>query len=84
MLDEAEKRGSYKAAKRWKDFYAFKEFFADVSYAYALTVHKSQGSTFSNVFVVDPDIDQNKKVIEKNRIKYVAYSRPSSKLFILN
>lgn len=83
-LAKAEGRGTYQAAKRWKDFYAFKEFFADVSYAYALTVHKSQGSTFSNVFVIDPDIDQNRKIEERNRIKYVAYSRASHALMILN
>lgn len=77
------KKGSYEAANAWKDFYQFTEVFADVNYNYALTAHKAQGSTYQNTFVVESDLDNNRKVIERNRIKYTAFSRPSKKLFVI-
>ena len=37
--------------KQWQDFWLLKQQrFANLNYSYALTVHKSQGSTFQNVF----------------------------------
>lgn len=48
----------------------------DLDYAYALTVHKSQGSSYDNVFIDLQDINKNKNWIERNKLKYVALSRP--------
>ena len=65
----------------------------DVNYGYACTAHKSQGSTFHNVFVdlSSFDIIQNKvvrgqlefRVKEKNQLKYVACTRASQNLFLI-
>lgn len=82
-LAVAQKRGSYEAASKWKDYYEFHEVFANVNYNYAITAHKSQGSTYQNCFVVETDIDANKDIIERNRIKYTAMSRASKKLFVI-
>jgi exodeoxyribonuclease-5 len=49
----------------------------DMDYGYAITGHKSQGSTYSHVFVMENDINQNWLVRERNQIKYVALTRPS-------
>lgn len=59
----------------WKQFYALKEKYADINYAYALTTHKSQGSTFENVIVITSDILRNPTVVERNQCMYVAISR---------
>jgi exodeoxyribonuclease V len=67
----------------WVRYFEFERCFADVGYNYAITAHKSQGSTYKNVFVIEDDIDINANLIERNRIKYTAYSRPSQKLFII-
>lgn len=48
----------------------------DLDYAYAITVHKSQGSTFDQVFVDLKDIENNKNPTERNKLTYVAFSRP--------
>jgi exodeoxyribonuclease-5 len=49
----------------------------DLDYGYAITGHKSQGSTYSHVFVMENDINENWVVKERNQIKYVALTRPS-------
>jgi exodeoxyribonuclease-5 len=75
-----EKKGKEKS---WIKYYEFLRRFADVSYAYAITAHKSQGSTYQAAFVLEDDIDVNINVIERNRIKYTAYTRSSNKLYVL-
>ncbi len=75
-----EKRGKEKS---WIKYYEFIRRFADVSYAYAITAHKSQGSTYNTAFVLEDDIDVNTNVVERNRIKYTAYTRSSKKLYVL-
>ena len=47
----------------------------DIDYGYAMTVHKSQGSTYDEVFI-HKDIWRNPIIVERNQLKYVAASRP--------
>jgi exodeoxyribonuclease-5 len=75
-----EKKGK---EKTWVKYYDFLRRYADVSYAYAITAHKSQGSTYTTAFVLEDDINVNINVIERNRIKYTAYTRSSNKLYVL-
>lgn len=55
----------------------------DLDYGYAITGHKSQGSTYSHVFVMENDINANWVIRERNQIKYVAITRPSISATIL-
>lgn len=72
-----------KRKKAWLEYYNFMRKFADVGYNYAITAHKSQGSTYKNTFIMEDDIDYNRNIYERNRIKYTAYTRPTDKLFII-
>lgn len=54
----------------------------DIDYGYAITVHKSQGSTFTNVAVSENDIDRNPNDEDRNKLKYVAFSRPTRKAIV--
>ncbi|WP_322743786.1 ATP-dependent DNA helicase [Vasconcelosia minhoensis] len=69
--------------KQWQVFWDLKQFFHDVNYAYSLTVHKSQGSTFQDVFVDVPNLMLNRQVSERNQLCYVAFTRAAKRLFLL-
>lgn len=85
MVDEFRQRAIASRSKYdWKRFYEVYRHFADVGYNYSITAHKSQGSTYKNVFIIDDDITSNSKVVERNRIKYTACSRPTDKLIIIS
>lgn len=75
--------GGMKAKEMWVSYYNIMKWSADIKYNYAITAHKAQGSTYSNVFLIEEDIDRNRKTVERNRIKYTCYSRPTEKLFVL-
>lgn len=68
----------------WKEFYDFKSKFANCNYAYAITCHKSQGSTYDTVFVDINNISLNPNVEERNRIIYTAVTRAKNKVIIIN
>lgn len=68
--------------KSWSKFWALKKKYHDVRHAYALTVHKSQGSTFENVFMDSGDISKNRDILERNQLIYVAMTRASDKVII--
>lgn len=53
--------------------------FNDVTYAYAITVHKSQGSTFENVFIDVEDIKDKRNRTYKKML-YTAVTRASKTL----
>lgn len=69
--------------QNWRIYYEISNKFAWVKYNYAITAHKSQGSTYSNAMVIDTDIDNNSRIEERNRIRYVAYTRAKNLLFIV-
>lgn len=76
MLDEL------KQAKRWDLFWKLKEAFHNIAYSYALTAHRSQGSTFKQVFVDAGDIMLNRNVSERTKCLYVGASRASQVLHV--
>lgn len=67
----------------WIKFYQARDYFADISYGYAITAHKAQGSTYENVYVDVADILKNEKIVERNRILYTAVTRASLKTSII-
>lgn len=69
----------------WQEFYDFIESFCYVNYSYAMTIHKAQGSTIDNVYVVEKDINIcDWDVVQRNKLKYTAFTRASKNLHIYN
>lgn len=60
----------------WKDFWDFSESISEVKHTYAMTAHRSQGSTYKNVII-------NYKDIQDKNILYTAITRAAEKLFLL-
>ena len=74
---------SLKRDKRWKEFYRLLQYWHDVRDVFALTVHKSQGSTFSNVFLDADNLRICRKTAERNALLYVALTRASQRVMVL-
>lgn len=82
-LESAARTAEPKHRRRaWGEFWAFVEAFHDVRYGYAVTVHRSQGSTYEEVFVDSADILMNRNRTESLQCLYVACTRPKRKLHI--
>lgn len=74
------------ASKKWNNFYAFQEQFANIDYAYSMTIHKCQGSTYKSVYVMEYEIYRTgspRKNMEVNQMMRTATSRPTTKLVIV-
>lgn len=68
--------------RRWMEFWDLQQQFHTVDYAYSLTIHKSQGSTFQDVFVDIPSMATNRNSLERNQLCYVAFTRAAKRLFL--
>lgn len=68
--------------KRWRHFWDFKDAFHGIRHAYAITAHRSQGSTYNAVFVDWHDIMMNRSKNEGLRCLYVACTRPKRELYL--
>lgn len=65
--------------KVWRTFYAWIEFFADIQHTHALTIHRSQGSTFDNSIINVSEILLNRNKLEMVRMLYTAITRTANK-----
>jgi len=68
----------------WKEWRKrFIDSFANVTYGYAITCHKAQGSNYYNVFVDVDDIGKNIQAHETKKCLYTAASRTINELHML-
>lgn len=68
------------------EWYPFLKKYNVPNYAYTITSHRAQGSTYQKVYMLEDDIDQVKKSDSLTlwKSKYVSSTRPSNELHILN
>lgn len=82
------KRQTNKALKRqmWRDFWEYKGRYADVDFGYAITAHKSQGSTYDIVVVDEKDIMGTTATSnqEKSELIYTALTRPRKTAIVIS
>ena len=70
------------APRKWGAFWEFKDAFHKLRHSYAITAHRSQGSTYNAAFVNWQDILLNRNKPEAMRCLYVACSRPKKELYL--
>ncbi len=68
--------------RHWKDFWGFQELFHQLRHSYALTAHRSQGSTYQIAMVDMNDMLLNRERYEAFQIFYVGASRAAKQLYI--
>lgn len=73
---------SFADSKSWKKFWSLKEAFHEIRNAYAITAHRSQGSTYHSTFVNFKDILVNPNRPEALRCLYVACTRSKKALYL--
>lgn len=56
--------------------------YIEIDYGYALTIHKSQGSTYDDVYIEYSNILSNNKENENNKLLYTAITRCVNKLHV--
>lgn len=82
------KRQTNRALKRqaWGDFWEYKGRYADVDFGYAITAHKSQGSTYDIVVVDEKDIMGTTATSnqEKSELIYTALTRPRKTAIVIS
>lgn len=82
------KRQTNKVLKRqmWRDFWEYKGRYADVDFGYAITAHKSQGSTYDIVVVDEKDIMGTSATSnqEKSELIYTALTRPRKTAIVIS
>ncbi len=69
--------------KLWKTFFRVRDSFASLGPASVLTVHRSQGSTFGEVFIAS-DVFWPKDIKLRKQLAYVAISRASKGVWLLD
>lgn len=82
QLTDAARKNAKSGKGSWGEFYELMESFVDLRPGYATTVHKSQGSTFDYVYVLDYDLKVQNDHLERNMLRYVAFSRAAKGLYI--
>jgi len=95
VLHENSKKAFYKMRNKmyknassrileWVDYHKCVGMFAKTKYNHAITVHKSQGSTYKKVVLNVGDMNMNRNGIEKQRLFYTSITRASEMLILYN
>lgn len=72
----------YQRKKDWHKYFSLKNTIPDLRQRDAATVHKSQGSTYDNVFIDLSNISTCHNPAQVARMLYVAFTRPRSRIFL--
>lgn len=67
---------------KWREFWELKEAFNEVRHSYAITSHRSQGSSYLKTFIDLEDVMLNRNRQEAFRSLYVACTRQRQEIYI--
>jgi exodeoxyribonuclease-5 len=83
-LGAARSKGRALGKAAWADYYRLSEAFARVRPGWATTIHKSQGSTYDDVLLIQSDVlrSAGRDHAFRNMLLYVAYSRTRKGLYL--
>ncbi len=67
---------------KWREFWQLKEAFNEVRHSYAITSHRSQGSSYVKTFIDLEDIMLNRNRQEAFRSLYVSCTRQREEIYV--
>lgn len=80
-LVDANKRGK-DSKKAYREYKTISDFTCVIDFNHCMTVHKSQGAEFTNVYVDSKDLATCKDTDERMKLLYVAMSRSKHSIFM--
>ena len=78
-----QRKGSLERHSAWKEYYGFIRQYVPIKASFALTAHRSQGSTYRYAIIDETDIFSNRNPSERSRVAYTALTRASEGVIIL-
>lgn len=81
LASDARRAKGYEVRLGWEKFWKLKETFQTLRFAYAMTTHRSQGSTYDGVYVDTVDTLANPEKMESLKCLYVESTRPRTHLW---
>ena len=72
----------FRKAKEWNEYFEIQDEWADLRHPFALTIHKSQGSTYDKAIIDLADIGRCREPSQVARMLYVAISRASKEVIL--
>jgi hypothetical protein len=82
LADKANGLKGRDRSNAWQKFFEVKDGWGDFRPLHSQTVHKSQGSTYKEVFIDLNDIGKNRSDMETARLMYVSATRASEKIHL--
>ncbi len=82
LSGQAREEGGVNGRSLWRQFFLIRDAFASLGPAAVLTVHRSQGSSFGDVFVT-PDVFWPKDPIFRRQLVYVALTRARKSVWFM-
>lgn len=70
-------------SEQWQKYWKLRKHYHDIKHCYALTTHKSQGSTFDNVVLDWQNLQTVRQTKNRNQLIYVGMTRAAEKVMIL-
>lgn len=78
-----QKLNSLASTREWDKYWTLKKSYHSIKHCYAMTTHKSQGSTFDNIIVDTKDVFFNRNIENRNQLLYVGITRAAKNVYLL-
>ena len=77
------RKGSLERSAAWKEYYGFTRQYVPLKMSFAITAHRSQGSTYTYTILDETDLFSNRNRYEGNRVAYTALTRAAQGVIVL-
>lgn len=77
-------KNSKDSKKFYREYKTINDFVATMEFDHCMTIHKSQGSEYDNVYVDSADLTKCQDKAEMMKLLYVAMSRAKNRIFLNN